>query len=412
MDSLRGSRHATVVILLTVMLDAMAGTVIIPVLPSLIRALSGGQTGRVAELFGLIMAVFYVMQFFAAPFLGALSDRFGRRPVLLLSSAALGLDFVVMALAPNLMFLIVGRIVSGGLSASVTTAYAYLVDITPAERRVGIFGMLGGAMALGQIVGPAIGGALGQHNLHAPFWLAAGLCFANTMLQWLMVPESLAPAHRATFSWRLANPVGNLVSLSRSYPTLPRWAGALTGFFLAAIGVNALLVIYTQYRYGWSLSQIGLTLMALGAFAVVVQGVLAPLAGRWFKPRSVMLAGFAVQIIAQVWLAFSAESWQFVAAATLLTLGGICAPALSAIASQLVGQREQGRLSGASMSLQSASGVVAPLIFTAAFAASQEHGGRSMAGFAFLIAAVLTSAAAAIAFRASQVSSIAGPADS
>ena len=235
---------------------------ILPILPKLVESFVDNDTATAARIFGLFGTAWALMQFLFSPILGALSDRFGRRPVVLLSNFGLALDYVLMALAPSLTWLFIGRVISGITSASISTAFAYIADVTPPERRAAVFGKIGAAFGAGFILGPAIGGLLGGMDPRLPFWIAAGLSFANTLYGWLILPESLPPERRAPFRWKSANPLGAL-HLLRSNRIL---AGlSLANFFgqVAHVVLPSTFVLYATYRYGWDTTTVGLTL-ALG----------------------------------------------------------------------------------------------------------------------------------------------------
>src|SRR5256885_6479489 len=267
-----GPRGAAVIfIFVTILLDTLALGVIIPVLPKLIESFVNNDTANAARIFGLFGTAWAAMQFFFSPILGALSDRFGRRPVVLLSNFGLSLDYVLMALAPSLSWLFVGRVISGITSASISTAFAYIADVTPPERRAAVFGKIGAAFGAGFILGPALGGLLGDIDPRLPFWVAAGLSFANAVYGWLILPESLPPERRSPLRWKSANPVGalRLLASDRALAGL-----SLANFFaqLAHVVLPSVFVLYATYRYGWDTKTVGLTLALVGVCAMVVQG--------------------------------------------------------------------------------------------------------------------------------------------
>src|ERR1700720_3462089 len=259
---------AVAFIFVTILLDMFALGLILPILPKLVESFVDNDTARAAEIFGLFGTAWALMQFLFSPILGGLSDRFGRRPVVLLSNFGLALDYVLMALAPSLTWLFVGRVISGITSASISTSFAYIADITPPERRAAVFGKVGAAFGAGFILGPAIGGLLGGMDPRLPFWVAAGLSFANTLYGLLVLPESLAKELRSPFRWRSANPVGAL-KLLRSDGVL---AGlALVNFIaqLAHVVLPSTFVLYATFRYGWDATTVGLTLAMVGTWAMV-----------------------------------------------------------------------------------------------------------------------------------------------
>jgi len=256
-----------------VLLDVIALGIVIPVLPKLIETMLGGDTPRAAEVFGIFGTAWALMQFTFSPVLGALSDRFGRRPVLLISMSGHGLDYVLMALAPSLGWLFLGRIISGITASSFSTAYAYIADVTPPEKRAGAFGMVGAAFGIGFVLGPALGGLLGALDPRLPFWVAAAFSLANAAYGWFVLPESLTSEHRMAFSWAHANPVGSLRLFSR-HPQLIGLAGVAFLYQLAHVVLPSVTVLYTSYRYGWSNATMGLTLAAVGVASGIVQAAL------------------------------------------------------------------------------------------------------------------------------------------
>ena len=269
-------KTALAFIFVTVVLDVMALGIIIPVLPKLVESMVGGDTARAAEIYGIFGTAWGVMQFFFAPILGAVSDRYGRRPVLLFSMLGLGLDYVLMAVAPTLTWLFLGRIISGITAASFSTANAYIADVTPPEDRAGAFGLVGAAFGIGFVLGPALGGVMGDLDPRLPFWVAAGLTLANAAYGYFVLPESLPADRRMAFSWTRANPVGSLRLLAR-HRQLLGLAGVAFLYHLAHVVLPAVAVLYTSYRYGWDGKTMGLSLAAVGVASGIVQaGLIRP----------------------------------------------------------------------------------------------------------------------------------------
>src|SRR6266851_1327167 len=283
-------RAALAFIFVTVVLDMLALGMIVPVLPKLVEDFVGGNTARAAEIYGLFGTVWALMQFVFSPVLGALSDRYGRRPVILLSNLGLGLDYLVMALAPSLAWLFVGRVISGITAASFSTAYAYITDVTEPAKRAASFGMMSAAFGLGFVLGPAIGGVLGHIDPRLPFWVAAGFSLLNYLYGLLVLPESLPQERRERFSWRRANPVGS-ITLLRSHREL---LGLAFVNFIGSIAHEALpttFVLYAMYRYGWNERTVGLAIAAVGVCSAIVgAGLVQPAVAR-FGERRVMLLG-------------------------------------------------------------------------------------------------------------------------
>jgi len=358
---------AVAFIFVTILLDMLALGLIMPILPKLVESFVDNDTAQAARIFGVFGTAWALMQFVFSPILGSLSDRFGRRPVVLLSNFGLGLDYVLMALAPSLIWLFVGRVISGITSASISTAFAYIADITPAERRAAVFGKVGAAFGAGFIIGPAVGGLLGDVDPRLPFWVAAGLSFANTMYGLLILPESLPRDRRAPFRWKSANPIGAL-HLLRSDRIL---AGlSVTNFFaqLAHAVLPSIFVLYATYRYGWDSKTVGVTLAMVGVCAMLVQGVgIGPIVRVFGERRSLLLglvcgaAGFFIFAIAPT----GPLSWLGI---PVMSLWGVSGAAIQALMTKRVAPDQQGQLQGANSSVQSISQLLGPFLFTLTFA--------------------------------------------
>ncbi|MDB5394133.1 MAG: transporter [Rhodospirillales bacterium] len=363
------SRAAFAFIFVTVLLDMMALGVIIPVLPKLIKAFMGGDTASAAHVVGYFGFAWALMQFIFQPVLGALSDRFGRRPVIILSNVGLGLDYILMAVAPNLWFLFVGRLISGITAASFSTAGAYIADVTPPEKRAARFGLLGAAFGLGFVIGPAVGGLLGEVNLHLPFWGAAVLSLINALYGFLVLPESLARERRAEFSWHRANPIGSLKLLG-SNPILSRLA--IAGFLqrFAHGSLPSMFVLYADYRYGWSAKAVGLALAGVGVSQMIVSGGLVRPAIAKVGERGTLMLGLICGTVGFLIYGFAPTGLIFLAALPLVALWGLANPAIQSLATRRVGPSEQGQLQGAQSSLGGIADMVGPLLFSQVFAAA------------------------------------------
>jgi DHA1 family tetracycline resistance protein-like MFS transporter len=358
---------AVAFIFVTILLDMLALGLIMPILPKLVESFVDNDTARAARIFGVFGTAWALMQFFFSPILGSLSDRFGRRPVVLLSNFGLGLDYVLMALAPSLIWLFVGRVISGITSASISTAFAYIADITPAERRAAVFGKVGAAFGAGFILGPAIGGLLGDIDPRLPFWAAAALSFANTLYGFLILPESLSRDRRAPFRWKNANPVGAL-HLLRSDRILTGLS--VVNFFtqLAHAVLPSTFVLYATYRYGWDSKTVGATLAMVGIGAMLVQGAgIGPIV-RLFGERLALLlglvcgaAGFLIFAIAPT----GPLSWLGI---PVMSLWGVSGAAIQSLMTKQVASDQQGQLQGANASVQSISQLLGPFLFTLTFA--------------------------------------------
>jgi DHA1 family tetracycline resistance protein-like MFS transporter len=385
-------------IFIMVVLDVIAIGIIIPVLPKLVESMSGGNTARAAEIYGVFGTAWGLMQFVFSPLLGTLSDRYGRRPVLLFSMLGLGLDYILMAVAPTLVWLFIGRVVSGITAATFSTAYAYIADITPPEQRAGAFGLVGAAFGIGFVLGPAIGGIMGDIDPRLPFWIAAVLTLANFAYGLFVLPESLPAERRMAFSWSRANPVGSLRLLAR-HGQLLGLAGVSFLYHFAHVVLPAVAVLYTSYRYGWDNKTMGLTLAAVGVASGVVQGgLIKPIVARLGERRALLLgllcgaAGFAIYGLATT----SAGFW---AGIPVMALWGVAGAASMGIMSRLVSGSEQGQLQGANSSLMALAGLFGPWIFTQTFAWSiAADAPLPLPGAPFLLAAALLLAGTALAW--------------
>jgi DHA1 family tetracycline resistance protein-like MFS transporter len=374
--------------MITVTLDTLALGLIIPVLPKLVVDFLHGNTADGAEVLGLFGTIWALMQFLSGPVLGSLSDRVGRRPVILLSNLGLGLDYLVMALAPDLVWLFVGRVVSGITAASVTTAFAYIADVTGPEKRAQAFGMVGAAFGIGFIVGPAIGGLLGSFDPRLPFWFAAGFSLANAAYGWFVLPESLPPARRSAFSWGRANPIGAL-TLLRSHPELLGLAGASFLSQLAHESLPAAWVLYAGYRYHWDQGMIGLSLAVVGICSAVVQGgLIGPIVKR-LGERWAMLFGFTAGTLGFAIYGLAPDSSLFWCGVPLMSLWGVAGAATQGLTSARVSAGEQGQLQGALQSVRGIAGLFGPGLYTLSFAYAIGAGaGWGQPGLPYLIAAL------------------------
>lgn len=350
-------------ILAVILLDMLGVGLIIPILPELIKQFMGGDTSSAAGAVGVISACYAVAQFLCAPILGALSDRFGRRKVLLLSMFGLGVDYLVMGFAPSVGWLFLGRIVAGVMGASITTANAYIADISTPQNRARNYGLINVAFGIGFILGPSLGGILGGIDLRLPFFVAAGLCLVNSLYGFFVLPESLAPKNRSAFSLRNANPVSSISNL-RTYPLVASLAVAFVLMALAQRGLETSWVLYTSYRYGWDEFQNGLALTAVGVSAALVQGLLVRHAVMWLGERKAVLVGFAIGTLAFAGYGLAANGLILITVIVIGSLGGIAGPAVQAIIAGTVAPNEQGKIQGALTSLMSLSSIAAPLVFT------------------------------------------------
>jgi DHA1 family tetracycline resistance protein-like MFS transporter len=390
---------AVAFIFVTILLDMLALGIVIPILPKLIESFVENDTASAARIFGVFGTAWALMQFIFSPLLGSLSDRFGRRPVILLSNFGLAADYVLMALAPSLAWLFLGRVISGITSASISTAFAYIADTTVSDRRAAVFGKIGVAFGAGFVLGPALGGLVGNVSPRLPFWVAAGLGFANGLYGLLILPESLPKERRAAFRWKSANPIG-MLPLLRSSRALAGLQAANFFAQLAHVVLPSVFVLYASYRYGWDVKTVGLTLAIVGVCSMVVQGAaIGPIVKRFGERRALLLglgfgaAGFLIYGVAPT------GPW-FWLGIPVMSLWGVSGAATQALMTQMVAPDQQGQLQGATASVQSLSQLLGPFVFTLTFAYFiGESAPLKLPGAPFMLAAVLLVLAAVIAFQ-------------
>src|SRR5437588_5010461 len=398
---MKNRQAAVIFILVTVTLDILAMGLIIPVLPKLILDFLGGKMTDASDWNGWFAFVFAIMQFFCSPVLGVLSDRFGRRPVILLSNLGLGLDYMVMALAPTMSWLLRGRIISGITSSSIPTAMAYIADITPKEKRAAAFGTIGVAFGIGFTFGPAIGGLAGDINPRLAFWIAAVLSLANWLWGYFFVPESLSREQRKAFQLRRANPVGSL-PLLRSHPELWRLT---TTQFLAYFSHNVFSVwaLYAIYRYSWSQGMIGISLMVVGIVTAIISGGLTGRMVKRFGEKRTLYIGQFFGASGMVIAGLAKTGAWLLASVPIISLWNISMPAAQSMMTHRVSQREQGELQGALQSMRSITFIIGPWLFLRIFgwfigAKSRIH----LPGAPYFIAAALLFTAMLMSTRIKQ----------
>ena len=390
---------AVAFIFVTILLDMLALGVVIPVLPKLIESFVDNDTANAARIFGLFGTAWALMQFLFSPILGSLSDRFGRRPVVLLSNFGLAADYVLMALAPSLVWLFAGRLISGITSASISTSFAYIADTTPPEKRAAYFGKIGVAFGAGFILGPALGGLLGDISPRMPFWIAAGLSLANGLYGLFILPESLPRDRRAPFRWKSANPIGMLPFL-RANRIL---AGLqISNFFsqLAHVVLPSTFVLFATYRYGWDVRTIGITLAIVGLCSMVVQGTaIGPIVKR-LGERKALLFGLVFGALGFVIFGAAPTGLMFCVGIPVMSLWGVSGAATQALMTQQVAPDQQGQLQGATASVQSLSQMLGPFLFTLTFAFFiGDHAPLKLPGAPFLLAAALLLLAMVVAAK-------------
>src|SRR5713226_920027 len=383
------SRAAFVFILIMVAFDMLAFGIIAPVLPDLIRSFEGGDFARASSITGYFGFAWATMQFIFSPLLGAWSDRFGRRPVILISCFGLAIDYVIMALAPSLRWLFLGRIISGITTSNVAAAFAYVTDVTKPEERAKPFGLISAAFGLGFVIGPAVGGYLGNVNLRFPFWAAAALSMANALYAYFVLPESLPPERRAKSAWRMANPLGPL-TLLRSHPELAGLSVVATLYYLAHNSLPSVWALYTEYRYDWSRRDVGLSLAVVGICAAVVSGALVgPIVKRFGERRS-LICGLCFGTLGFAGFALAPSGRILLSVIPFIALWGIAAPAIQSLMSRRVDPTAQGKLQGAINSIRAVTGMAGPVLFTQIFAVAISPGVRvHLPGAPYHLAALL-----------------------
>ena len=393
-------KAAAVFILVTVFLDMLSIGVIIPVLPQLIMKVGGLTISQAGLWTGIFGAAWGLAQFIFTPIQGGLSDAIGRRPVVLASNFGTGVDFLFMALAPGLWWLLIGRIISGMTSASISTAYAYMSDVTAPEKRASVYGLMGAAFGVGFVVGPSLGGILGgglhwgmiqfDGDHHYPFYFAAFLSLCNFLYGFFVLPESLPKEKRKPFSFHTANPLGAIRFLARSAQVMR----LSFMYFLLMFGQSVFpttMVLYAAYRFGWGPTQVGLMLAVVGILSAVVQGGLTGIITKWIGERKAMFIGVIASLIAYTGYGL-APNWQvFVGFISIGCLGGLAMPNIQSLMSSKVDPKEQGTLQGSNMSLTTMGNIVAPLIFGYVLSSVTKPGVAALwSGAAFLVAAACT----------------------
>ncbi len=391
MSRKRGKGQAAVAfILITLFIDILGIGIVIPVLPELVKEFVGGSTALAGRYVGIIGATYSLMQFLFAPIMGALSDRFGRRPVILASLFGLGIDFLIQGLAPSVGWLFLGRLLAGIMGASFTTANAYIADISTPETRARNFGLTGVMFGLGFIFGPALGGLLGGIHLRLPFFVSAALALINWLYGFLILPESLPVEKRSSFTLAKANPLGTLKRL-RAYPIVAGLAAAFVCMSLAQRGLENVWVLYTGFRFGWDEQTNGLTLALVGLMAALVQGLLVrPVIARLGERRTVT-AGLAVTTLAFLGYGLASQGWMVPCVIVFGAFGGVTGPAIQSIVAAAVDASDQGKIQGALTSLMSLTNILAPLIFTAGLFSyfTSEHAVFQLPGAPFLVGSAL-----------------------
>ena len=393
-----GRRAAVLFILVTVLLDMLSFGIIIPVLPKLVEEFFSGDTARAAAIYGFMNTTWAVMQFFGSPIQGALSDRYGRRPVVLLSNGGLGLDYILMALAPTVGWLFLGRAISGLASSSFSTAGAYIADVTTPEERAAAFGKIGMVFGLGFILGPALGGWLGAIDPRLPFWGAAALSLMNASYGFFVLPESLPHERRMAFAWKRANPLGSLTLLRSHHELFGLAAVAFLGYLAHAV-LPSVSVLYMGYRYGWGMTAVGLMMAGVGVAAMIVQGgLIRPITAR-LGERITMLVGLFCGGIGFAVYGIAPEGWIFCLGIPVMAFWGLAGPATQSLMTRRVSMSEQGQLQGAIASVNGLTGLIGPTLFTQSFAYFISQTAWHIPGAPFLLASVMLFSSGVIAWK-------------
>jgi DHA1 family tetracycline resistance protein-like MFS transporter len=385
-------------IFITMLIDVIGWGIIIPVIPGLIEELIQGDISEAAKVGGWITFAYAITQFVFAPLIGNLSDKFGRRPIILISLLGFTLDYILLALAPTITWLFIGRIIAGITGASITTASAYIADISTIENRAKNFGMIGAAFGLGFIIGPVIGGLLGQYGARVPFYAAAALCFLNFLYGYFILPESLPKEKRSVLNLKKANPVGSFLHLKK-YPKLIGLASSMFLLYVASHAIQSNWSFFTMYKFNWDEKMVGISLGVIGLLVALVQGVLIRWVNPWLGNEKSIYVGFFLYSLGMLLFTFANQSWMMFIFLIPYCLGGIAGPALQAVISIQVPETEQGKIQGTLTSLMSASAIVGPPLMTGIFYYfTKEQTPFEFAGAPFLLASILMTISAMMAY--------------
>jgi len=383
----------------TILIDCTGFGIIIPIMPKLVEDLSGGNIAQASVVGGWLLFLYAIMQFVFSPILGGLSDRYGRRPVLLISLLGLGLDYFLLALAPNIGWLIVGRLIAGICGASFTTAGAYIADVSPPEKRAQNFGLIGAAFGVGFIIGPLIGGLFSKVDLRAPFVAAGVLSLLNFTYGLLFVPESLKKENRRPFNWKRANPLGTFINLKR-YPRIIGLVAGLLILFIAGKTIETIWGYYNILKFNWTPSEIAWSLAFVGVLVSIVQGGII----RWFIPKYGQVKSIYFGIffygIGLVCFSFAGQSWMMYASLIPYCLGGLCGPAIQGLISNQIPDNEQGEIQGVFSAMMSISAILCPVIMTNLFYFFSKPGAPVyFPGASFALSSILCVFATIIIYR-------------
>jgi len=385
-------------IFITMLIDITGWGIIIPVIPKLIKELIHGDISEAAKIGGWLTFAYAITQFIFAALVGNLSDKFGRRPIILISLFAFSMDYLLLAFAPTITWLFVGRIIAGITGASISTATAYIADVSTPENRAKNFGMIGAAFGLGFIIGPVIGGLLGQYGSRIPFYAAAILCLLNFLYGYFILPESLPDLNRRNFNIKRANPIGAFMNLKK-YPTLIGIIVSLFLIYVASAAVEGNWSYFTMYKFGWNEKMVGISLGVVGLLVTLVQGGLI----RWINPKlgneKSIYVGMALYSIGMFLFALATQSWMMFAFLLPYCLGGIAGPAMQAVISSQVQANEQGEIQGMLSSLRSASTIIGPpLMSTVFYYFTHKEAPFQFAGAPFVLGGILMLTSTLIAY--------------
>jgi DHA1 family tetracycline resistance protein-like MFS transporter len=385
-------------IFITMLIDITGWGIIIPVIPKLIQELINGDVSEAAKIGGWLTFAYAITQFVFAPFIGNLSDKFGRRPIILLSLFAFSMDYLLLAFAPTITWLFIGRIIAGISGASITTASAYIADVSTPENRAKNFGMIGAAFGLGFIIGPVIGGLLGQYGSRVPFYAAAVLCLLNFLYGYFILPESLSKDNRREFSLKRANPIGAFMNL-RKYPKLIGLVVSIFLLYTASHAVHSNWSYFTMYKFNWDEKMVGISLGAIGLLVGIVQGGLIRVINPKLGNEKSIYVGMALYTVGMFLFATATQSWMMFAFLIPYCLGGIAGPAMQAVISSQVPANEQGEIQGTLSSLMSASAIVGPpMMSTVFYYFTHKEAPFQFAGAPFVLGGILMFLSTIIAY--------------
>jgi MFS transporter, DHA1 family, tetracycline resistance protein len=387
-------------IFITMLIDVIGFGIIIPVLPKLLEEMTGGNLSTASQWGGLLMFTYAGMQFLFSPIIGALSDQYGRRPVILAALFAFSIDFIISGLAPSIGWFFLGRLLAGITGATFTSGMAYIADVSAPEKRAQNFGLVGAAFGMGFIIGPLLGGLVSHYyGIRAPFFFAAGLAMLNWLYGFFILPESLAPENRRPFDWKRANPVGSLLQLRR-YPVILSLVGSLMCIYVAGHANQSTWTYITMAKFNWDERAIGYSLAFVGLSTGLVQGLLTRVLIPKLGQRNAVFIGLGLYAFGFLLFAFATQGWMMYAFMVPFSLGGLAGPALQGMMSNQVPANEQGELQGALTSLISVTSIIGPLLMTGLFAHfTHTNGGVYFPGAPFLMGAVLSLASMLLAMR-------------